>query len=261
MKDSLKMVIALLLILVVLAVIVVLKTTTGKARHMNPNGGEVSIQTELAGSQIAVDGIIEHTTRKDNEVYIVSKLDSGTHQFSVNFFDYYPWAKDVDVSPETKVMLNSFSTLQNPTRVEIQSNGEEYQNYRKQFDSLLIPSEENKLTSKDGMVSVWAQNNSIFAEWLGETTRTPQAFCTESVCSTRTTVVSSTFNITSLAFLGEHNDAILFADDQGIYAIEIDKKNIQNFQPIIRTAIAQFIIDGPRSIIVESRGDIFKLLF
>ena len=261
MKENVKMVIVVLLILIGLAVIVFVRSSNQRTRHQNPNGGEVSVTAELAGSQIAVDGVVEHTTRQDNETHIISKLDNGQHQFSVNHFDYYPWAKDVLVKPETKASLISFSTLQNPKRTNLQSNGDEYKKYRAQFDTLTIPSEQDKLVSKDGTVAIWAQNNAVFAEWLGDSNKTPEAFCNEGVCSSRITVVSSVYNIRSLGFLNSYSQAVLFADDQGVYAIEIDRKNIQNFQPLVRTLIAQFIIDSERKIFVESRGEIFELSF
>lgn len=260
--EDLKIVLTILGLLVIVAGITVVKTTSGgKSSHSNPNGGSVTLIAEFRGSKIALDQIAEHTTSKDGEAYTATNLENRPYQFAVVKDGYWPWAKTLTPEEKKDVTFDTFSILMSPKREDLNKESEEYVNYRKTFAELKVPGEESKITSKDGTMTVWAEMNSIFASWSGDADKIPSYFCKDGVCASRLNIITIQYNVRSLAFLGEHNNSIIFSDDQGIYALEINQRDNQNFQPIYRTAIPQFIPLDARTLMVESNGNIFKLSY
>lgn len=260
--EDLKVVLTILALLVIVAGITIFKTTTGgKSSHSNPNGGSVTLVAEFQDSKIALDQIAEHTTSKDNEPYTATNLENRPYQFAVVKDGYWPWAKTLTPEEQKDVTFDTFSILMNPKREDLDKESDEYASYRKTFAELKVPGEDTKVISKDGNMAVWAEMNRIFAMWTGETSKIPSYFCTDGVCASRLNIITLQYNVRSLAFLGEHNNSIIFSDDQGIYALEINQRDNQNFQPIFRTQIPQFIPLDARTLMVESNGNIFKLSY
>jgi len=260
--EDLKVILSVLVILVVVAGITIVKTKSGdRSVHSNPNGGSVTLITEFAGSKIALDQIAEYTTKADGESYTATHLENRPYQFAVVRDGYWPWAKTLTPEEQKDVTFDTFSILMNPKKEDLDKESEEYATYRKTFADLKVPAEDTKVISKDGTMAVWAEMNSIFATWLGDADKTPSYFCPNGTCASRINVISLQYNVRSLAFLGDHSNSIVFSDEQGVYALEINQRDNQNFQPIYRTAFPQFIVLDARTLMVESNGNIFKLTY
>ena len=260
--HDLKAVLAILALLVVVAVVTVVRTTsTGQAQHSNPNGGSVTLTAQIRGSKMALDQIAEYTTAKDNDSYTATNLENRPYQFAVVKDGYWPWAKTYTPNEQEEVTFNTFSVLITPKKEDASPDDELYKEYKPQFDALQVATEKNKLVSKNGTMSIWAETNNIYAEWLGEASSTPSYFCYKGGCDTQTDVIHLQYRVRSLAFLDDFNNVIVFADDQGIYVLEIEKSGQQNFQPIFKTPSPQFILTGPRTMMVESNSNIFRISF
>lgn len=259
--EQTKIVVFIILILLAVVATAMLNFGSAPSRKHIKNGGTVTITAALPQSQIVVDRIVEHTTRRDNEKYIATGLSFEPYEFAVVHQDYWPWQKTITPSTTTPININAFSVKMIAKRTDMDAQGSQHDKYQEIFNALRAPDIEHKLISKDKTTAVWADKNLIYADWIAEDKPTPYYFCLSGNCVTRLDVVSSKFNIRSIEFLDERNDVIIFSDDSGIYAIEFDKTDIQNFQPIYHIAVPQFIIEGWRSITVDSNGMQFKLEF
>ena len=59
----------------------------------------------------------------------------------------------------------------------------------------------------------------------------PPLFCVEK-CSTNITAFQSDITIKNLAFLNNRNDAVIISLGNSVYALELDRREVQNFEPI-----------------------------
>lgn len=80
-------------------------------------------------------------------------------------------------------------------------------------------------------VALHVEDTSIIATWNGPLASAPQAFCTPE-CTQSFTITTINTPIRNVEFYPGRADVALFSTEGNIYAIELDKSPIQNFQPI-----------------------------
>ncbi len=83
-------------------------------------------------------------------------------------------------------------------------------------------------------VTVWLEGNTVFSEWIGNDNAAPRYFCVDGVCTNPVPIFSSLVPIRHMDFYPSRNDAIILALDNGVYAVEIDRRTYQNFYPLYR---------------------------
>lgn len=100
--------------------------------------------------------------------------------------------------------------------------------------------------SPRGKVGLWREGNQVFAKWLKSNRSLPYYFCEGNNENCRETVVifNSNAAVKSLGFYPGRDDVAVIAVENGIFAIEIDQRKIQNFQPVYKGVDPYFIIDG-----------------
>lgn len=261
MSLNTRLVVGTIILLCAVTLVAVIRSKQHNSLAMDPNGGNVTISAEYAGSQVVVDNLVLLSTATDKEYLTFDKLTAYPHQFAVTKEGYWPWVKTLTPALHTSTSLQSFSVLINPTREDVASSSNAFLTFKKQFKSLAVPSSKTVLQSKDGNMAIWANQNQIFAEWIGDSTKVPYYFCKQGICNSRIIVVTSRYNIRSLDFLPENSEVIVFANDTSINAIELNRDDVQNFQPIYQTAMPQFILDSEHGMTVDSEDSIFRLSF
>lgn len=107
------------------------------------------------------------------------------------------------------------------------------------LQSALLPSPTAPKVSADGTVRLWLEDNVITVEWIGPEADLPEYFCIE-ICATRIPVLVSIVPIRSLDFYKDRSDVLILAADTGIFALETDKRGIQNFQPLYEGNLPSF---------------------
>lgn len=100
--------------------------------------------------------------------------------------------------------------------------------------------------SPRGKVGLWREDSKIFAKWLKSDRSLPYYFCegNNENCREVVTVFNSPSTIKSLDFYPGRDDVVIIAVENGIFAIEIDQRKIQNFQPIYKGVDPYFLNDG-----------------
>lgn len=123
-----------------------------------------------------------------------------------------------------------------------------------------IPEEKKsfeKISRRD-RVEIWVEENQIFAKWLKDKEDMPNFFCRDKNCIDKVTVFSSIEPIRAIDFYPGRNDVVLVAVSNGIYAIEIDARKNQNFQPIYKGTSPLFMISD-KQFYIKDQENIFKV--
>jgi len=72
-------------------------------------------------------------------------------------------------------------------------------------------------------------------------------------------VLDSASNIYSLSFFKNREDVLVFANSEGVYAIEINRAGTQNFQPILRTnGETRFYTEDGATFFILQNGSLLK---
>lgn len=184
----------------------------------------------------------------------------GTHSLLVSKDGYWPWLKEVDVQKKETTTVNPFFILKNSSGVVIHAEDEEYTAIKESIESEVLPRIDSKQNSESGNVAIWLENDTIMAEWLGDEELLPSYFCTHSECVSTKTVLESTDPIRNLTFYKNREDVLIFSSQNGLFAIEIDTRNIQNFQPIYKGGRSPnySVYDG-QTLAVQDTESIFLL--
>ena len=209
--------------------------------HFNLNGGTIEITVEEPNTKIYIDNIEEYETKSVNETYTASSVSAQNHSVAISKKGYWPWLKNVDVAKDETVKLRPFSLSQTPMAKEIDTTDPAYTKVRTDFYSHSSPSEWNKLSSPHAIYKVWVDNNTIFAELADGNKNPPPFFCPNTVCATRVEVLTSTKNIDDVSFYKDFDDVLIFSNEDGVYALDLNKNGTQNFQPYFPFPHARFL--------------------
>ncbi len=101
-------------------------------------------------------------------------------------------------------------------------------------------------------VEIWRTGNTIYAQWTGSEDSAPKYFCTVISCTDPVLVFESFVPIRSFDFYPSRSDAIMLALDNGVYAVEIDRRPYQNFYPIYRGQQPDFRVSDNRVYIKDT---------
>lgn len=191
----------------------------------------IEIEVPKAGSVIFVDADERARTEEADE-RITLRVREGDHAIVIAREDLWPWTENVEMAEGEMKYLKPFTLAQNASGFLIGSEDREYDPLITAFEEYTLPDEESKLISPDGTLAIWIGTNGrqVLVEWLGEKDGQPSYFCKEDECFTNTTVFIGRSPIRGIFFLPERSDVIVIAMEQGVFAVEIDPEEIQNFQ-------------------------------
>ncbi len=222
------------------------------------SGAKISIEVPLEGSVVFLDGKEKAYTSKDRELVSLPKVSKGEHTIVVHKENFWPWAKTIQSQKGDEFYLKSFHLPQRLDVENLELGSEARENARRRLLSHTAPSSNKPVSSADEKASLWTENNKIFVEWKGGDK--PHYFCKEEICDSRIEVLNALSNIISADFLKDRNDVVIFSNEEGIFAIEVDKTETQNFQPIWRVRNPKFV-QSPDGLFVEEGGGIYFIAF
>lgn len=221
-----------------------------------PTGGLYVPHTSVHGT-LSVDGQPVTTQFLFGRDYFVQSMSPGNHSLSFSRDGYSTWQKKIviydglvtEVSPfivvNPLVTTDITKTIADPEHTGKKISNPLFATVNTLFDptnassttALLVEphkTEDDKI-KKDFISSrkmaLWQQNNTLFAEWLGEADYEPQYFCannTHTSCHTIIPIVKSNEPIVHFDFYPGRNDVVIVTLSDGIYAMEIDPRGEQN---------------------------------
>jgi len=159
---------------------------------------------------------------------LFKKVPVGENSVVVSKKGFWPWMKKVVISEGSETIIKPFLIeIMQENIFSINKDSDEYKNIKNKIDNYSLPTKENKLVSFSAETSLWIENNNIFSE--NSEQKEPEL------------IFKSNTIINNIDFYRNRDDVILFSTDGFIYALELDKTNNQNFQPLFQGANPRFI--------------------
>lgn len=238
MKSSTKKIVWAVGGIVALVLIVVLSGMLKSAGGISSARGELQFSGLDNNTRVFVDNERQQlkTNGEVKSVFVVS----GHRDILVSKDGYWPWLKQIDIKAGSTTELAPFLFPQKPAVEVVGEDDPEYEALVSMVSSSHAPTEPNMLVSKDMNVTVWKSGNAIKARWIGKSAL-PATFCAIA-CESEITVLNATTPIQTFAFWRGRNDLIIVAAGTDIYALELDRRPVQNYQPIIKGVAPSFAL-------------------
>jgi len=173
---------------------------------------------------------------------------------------YFPWRKTLTLAKDETEILTPFFLPQNTSGYIVPDSDPDASAMRDAIAHTSLPDTHTKLESKNGTVALWVDGNDIYASWQSPDT-IPSWFCGAHSCAPTRLIYTTIDPIRFVGFLRDRSDVIVFAIQSGLYALEIDDRPDQNFQPIytgndIYTAQAEdmfgyYVQDGNQLLLIS----------
>ncbi len=237
--------------------------------------GGIYIYAPEPGSVIYIDGKERRTTTIFQREWFAQDITPGVYTVLIAKDEFWPWIKEVTVTegqvseaiaflipkePETELIPKTVevkmgaatTTKNNPAYAEAlalftQKKKIETSSPQKKPNTDIGTTTNNlppdvvlEKISSHGRVGLVREENRIIAHWLKRPEDLPKYFCHAEICVSPTVVFSSIVPIRSFDFYPGRDDVLLVAVRDGIFAIEIDTRKTQNFQPIYRGVAPDF---------------------
>ncbi len=224
--------------------------------------GVISVLVPEKGSTVFLDDSEKTLTSKDNQSISLSSLSAGSHSILVSKNGFWPWKKDILVSPGVMLTVKPFLINKELSPVLIPGDDPEYYSIEALIKKNTLPTEGPAKTSSDQTIAISLENNVIFAEWLGSSSETPSYFCQAGVCKKQLKVLTSKNTVRSTSFYKDRSDVILVALGDSISAIELDSRGTQNFQPVYKGQSPSFAESlDKKSIFIADYGSLLQIDF
>lgn len=206
--------------------------------------GTLEVTFPMASTTLYVDNKKINIQGTENETVTMS-LSVKTHTVIISRLGYFPWAKDVAISPNKTTVIKPIFVTQNTTGQIITKNDKNYWTLRNKVQISTLPTEASPKTFNG--VSVWTTGNTIFVK------------DNDSV----KTIITPVDAIRSLDFYKDRSDVIVFATDNGVYALEAIEnaaQNKANFFPIYKGASPIFLKTDPSFLYVLDGENLLQVV-
>lgn len=223
--------------------------------------GRIEIYVPKSGASVFLDEKRAGIANTDGQIITLKRVRPGEHSVLVYLEGYYPWEKIVNISTGKKIQKRAFFVRKKYSSSYKKTDFTKEEN--KNISKLFKKNSSKKISfAGDGNVEIKKEGRKIFASWVGGD-NTPQLsyFCDKEKCNKSIIVFeSANENIDTIDFYPNREDVILFSIKDGIYAIEIDKRGIQNFQPLYLSNNASFRVNKEGSLFVKEGKDFFEII-
>lgn len=207
------------------------------------------------GATIAYD--LKHITPAASSTATNIHTVSGTHTIGISKEGYWPWEKQVELQSGSAQTFRPFILPKTTEGDVIEKTDPLYARIEAAFATTTLPTKDAPILSQDGSVALYIEGSEIKARFVGEGER-PVYFCTKNPCENAISVLVFDAELRSLAFLPGRNDVALFAAQNGLFALELDTRGIQNFQPVYKGIRPSFItMDG--SVYMKDATSLFRV--
>jgi len=257
--------------------------------------GGMYIYSPEPGSVIYIDGKKRRETTLFSRDWFLQDVTPGTYTVLIAKDEFWPWIKEVEVTERHVVEAIAFLIPKNPDIEIIEKTIEvkvgtatstranpiytetlalfteeeavpQPETAPKQTDTLatttdtLTPIFIPEKISSHGRVGLTQEDNRILAYWTKSIDDLPNYFCRETSCVSPVIAFSSVVPIRSFDFYPGRDDVILIAVQDGIFAVEIDGRKIQNFQPIYRGQSPDFRLTS-KGFVVKDGDTLARISF
>lgn len=232
----------------------------GRAGLVRIAQGRVCVEAPLAPSVLYID-TREVGTSRANGKELCGKITRGEHALLLAAPGAWPWSKKI-TSDTAEHSYRAFTLPQEIERIPLEPGTREYIVAQNMLVTSLVPDASSPLRSQSGALALWYEEDAreLRAEWRGEETELPEAFCESGTCARTITILENVAEPPrALALASERDDIVFLAIGTGVYILEITTASNPNFQPIYRGTNPTFVFRDARSIYVGDGSPIFKI--
>ncbi len=114
-------------------------------------------------------------------------------------------------------------------------------------------------------IKIWAAGKQIFAKWQGSPQAIPSFFCavatstsSSPACNPTASIYTFPTQIEKIDFFPNRDDVVLLETADGIYALEMDTRPEQNYQPVYLAKNLDFRVSGS-ALYIEEGGNFYQV--
>lgn len=223
-----------------------------------PGNIGANAQISLEHFDTASEVLVDNAKRRPRGIGAqrILNVKSGIRDVLISREGYWPYFKQLTISPgETKV-IRPFLIPKNAAIERIGSEDSERDALLKLIQENVPPQKSGVLLSADKTVSIWKSGSTLIARYLGEG-QPPSFFCSATACTDmEMTFLSTEVPIQNIAFINGRNDLIAVSSGTTVYALELDRRPIQNFQPIYIGTNPRFAVGGDNAVYISDNGEL-----
>ncbi len=205
--------------------------------------GQLAMVLPLQGTSIFIDRSEMIQTKKENEEVKI-RLSPKNHSVIVARESYYPWKKDFRVPSSGVVSFSPLFVSQNPSGNIVTQNDPEYKKIISQINKNVHPTKNFPKKSMDGKTELWVEENNLKARNGG----------------LEYEIIKPEDKIRNADFYKERSDAVIFSAGRGVFVIEIDKENTQNFMPLYMGEAPTFVKLDPNFLYILDVSSLMQVV-
>jgi hypothetical protein len=225
--------------------------------------GSISLFVDEQGADIIVDNKLFASAAAAGEIVELKGLEEGEHSIIVSKDGYWPWAKSLILPPDSQIRQSAFLVSENPKTTEISPESDLHKELSAKFALHFLPTANRPLIkiSHDVAIYMSADGKTLTAFWRGDPATPPQHFCSAEECMSEYPAFSGPYDIESVIYLADRDDAVVISVGGGVYALELTPFEQKNFQPIYQGANPKIMERDMNSIFVQDGKRIFVVQF
>ena len=169
---------------------------------------------------------------ENNEGTIVLSLAPNAQHLIVSHEGFWPWEKEMAPRSGEQTTFGVFLMPRDPQGTPILDKP-----LCPTLEALVarakLPTRAAPILSADGTASLFVENGKIITRWLSENPA-PDYYCIADSSCREHAALTFEAELRDLAFYPGRNDIALLAIQNGIFALDLDNRGTQTFQPVYR---------------------------
>jgi len=211
---------------------------------------EIVINPTSRDGQVFVDKV--RSTKLSSQSSTTLQVSPGDREVLISGDNTYPWKDSVSVTAGNSTTIYPFLIPQQSRQV-----ANVPKQVKEQLDTVADNPQTKVTTPNDKIEVVVTEDGRLGARWQAASSSAPDYFsCFENGC--RAIVYDNDSRVAQqISPYPNHPNAIIFATDSGVYALEIDPSgDTQNFQPITQDTQDPHFVIADNTIFVRSNNQI-----
>jgi hypothetical protein len=221
--------------------------------HGISSPGTIEIHNYDAKSTYYLDGDALTKISNSNGVAHISAA-AGNHELSVAKDGFYPWQKSFSIEAKETIVFDPFAVPSATSGVVLPKEDAEYKQALSAIATTTVPSEAHPIVSGDGSMELYMKDTTLYAKVLSGKP-VPQYFC-DTECKDEHMVIALQAEVRGISFMPGRDDVVLLAVGSSIFALELDTRSTQNFEPVYQGIRPSFGI-GSNYLYIKDADSVF----
>ena len=210
-------------------------------------GATLHIGDIAPNSSVYLNNKKEAVVPADETQVIIRGLAHGNHEVLVAHERSWPWIRTIRATASDIVTITPLQIPEDTDGIVIGLDDPRRTSIENLFASTALPTHDSPTIHKGNGARAWIIGTDIYVQTTGEQARL---------------ILEATSPIRTLLWHKGHEDVLLIALQNGVFALDIHGEGAQNFQPIYKGSTPRFVIDPEDSekIFVFDNEYLFSIL-